>query len=312
METEATDIDEVLKESEELLDRLKLNDLYDGGASLASLGSVVSIRDTISTTVVTDSPYFVETPKRKIDPPIQSENGTISVQRVVPSYATMESSPVDLAPLLPTPPPVSKWEKVSSAAAGDDDFVPIVDYTKEKRSAALPSTRNMKTKVSRLEAYREKARKRRQRRMIILLIISTVVAIVWWGWSRSGSILRNKGLINRDAHDKGNTSDITISDPIEGADAVSKPEIVDVCPWDMAAKFASFLEEIRCIQGEAEILPSKDDVKEEANLHGTMPTIMNDTQSAGTPKCKNIFARLFSKKCRQLGREKKKNSINAE
>jgi hypothetical protein len=73
--------------------------------------------------------------------------------------------------------PNAKWEKVMSASVGDDDYVPIADYSIERRRKA-PET-NLKTQTattSRLAAYRGQERRKRERRqsVAIALIVATV------------------------------------------------------------------------------------------------------------------------------------------
>ncbi len=317
METEAADIDEVLKESEELLDRLKYDDFYDGGASLASLGSVVSIRDTVSTTLI-ESPEVTDSPKEKSNLSVTSDNIALSVSVETSTIRMLELPTPDLLSSTPT---VYKWEKVSSATTGDDDYVPIVDYTKEKRSNKLPIITNTKIKVSRLEAYREKARKRRKRRMIIVVIFAAMFTILWWAWSRKGSMSRKRGKAMIKGDDKDhNSTEYVRDDQVQNKtndsrlslDDALESKFVDACPWDMKARFSTFLDEIRCSQGGVEIVVLNDEIKSEGHMKGndqnvvSPPNKTKEVQSTDAPRCKNPFVRLFSKKCRKLGREKKK------
>ena len=76
--------------------------------------------------------------------------------------------------------PDAKWEKVSSAERGDDDYASIQDFTKEKPSKKTAQARvEAPVKQSRLRAYRVQARRRR-RRQRLLLVAAIVVAILYY------------------------------------------------------------------------------------------------------------------------------------
>lgn len=325
MGTETTDsIDDVLKESEELLDRIKLNDLYDGGASLASLGSeVYSVRDTPglgTSSVVLNSPQVQPTTTSVLS--FKSHDGTLP-DNITTSTGSSQEQQQQSADILPTIPIVAKWEKVSSATAGDDDYVPIVDYTKEKRTSHDIPIIGVKSKVSRLEAYREKSRRKRRRRTIMIMIVTTLIAIVWW-WARS----KGKRSTTFDNHHSGNfTNDNTetgswfpyTNDSGDLQDDTEFQNVhgqLDTCPWDSVADFAMIMEELRCSLGEIDMT-----FLEANNTREDDHAAPNQTTDCIRPshskaivtwlpherKCRNPIVRLFSKKCRILWREKKKN-----
>ena len=306
MGTETTDIiDDVLKESEELLDRIKLNDLYDGGASLASLGSeVYSVQNPtgLGTSLVLESPQVKPTVTALS---IQSDDGTLS-GNIAPSNGVDLSSP--------TIPLVSKWEKVSSAAAGDDDYVPIVDYSKEKRTSQDLPTISVKSKVSRLEAYREKSRQRRRRRTMMIAIVTALVTMVWW-WVRSNG---KRSTTFNNNHDLGNLTNDTLETGIGGVDNTtfsSGQGAFETCPWDSIEAFFMIIEELRCSQGGLDMIALEANNTNNDDLDGLKQTTDGNhsahsktivTWSPDEKKCRNPIVRLFSKKCRILWREKKK------
>ena len=76
--------------------------------------------------------------------------------------------------------PDAKWEKVASAARGDDDYASIQDYTKESPKKKLVQTIvDAPVKQSRLRAYRVQARRRRRRQRTLLAAV-IVVAVLYY------------------------------------------------------------------------------------------------------------------------------------
>ena len=221
------DIDDVLKQSEALLDRLHANQSerdLDGGASLSSLTSLGSLMNgsvkelTTPTNVMSPkrtirvkiapggsqqttplvSPLF--TPKPRIDPLVEGEVlHDVPDLEAAPTMPTVNTSSREVQQQLPPPSPgrPPNWEKVSSAAQGDDDFVPMMDYSQLKRSATQALPRPASSKVSRLEAYRKMALRRRRRRRAIGFAVAIVLVIAYWMYSSRGREGFNKKIDDR-------------------------------------------------------------------------------------------------------------------
>jgi hypothetical protein len=94
----------------------------------------------------------------------------------------------------------TQWEKVYSAKMGDQDFVPLRDFSEEPRKEVTTQPFIIPTKQSRLATYRGEAkrRKRRQQRAFKAVAVGAVLAI-YFVWSRSGG--------------DSSTSQISVSDP---------------------------------------------------------------------------------------------------
>jgi hypothetical protein len=104
--------------------------------------------------------------------------------------------------LMPPPSPgrPPNWEKVFSAAQGDDDYVPIVDYSKLKPSNSQAPQQVVSSKVSRLEAYRKKAQRRRRRRRGIGFGVAIVLAMIYWRYWKSNVSEDTAGNLERETH----------------------------------------------------------------------------------------------------------------
>ena len=86
----------------------------------------------------------------------------------------------------------AKWEKVESATKGDDDYVPLVDYSKSPTSSTpQKSSKNTSSsnsnlnrapsgRQSKLEAYRRKERIRKKRRNRLIAAAITSIAVVYF------------------------------------------------------------------------------------------------------------------------------------
>ena len=224
------DIDDVLKQSEALLDRLHANQSerdLDGGASLSSLTSLGSFMNGSVVKELT-TPNNVMSPRRTVRVKIPTETlpkaqtfvSPLMMTRIDPFVETgmlQEVPDLEAAPTMPTvnttsaeeeeghqqlllPPPSPSrppnWEKVSSAAQGDADYVPMVDYSNLKppssSSSQAASTRIVSSKVSRLEAYRKKALHRRRRRRAIGFAVAMGLMLAYWIYSSSSSSSRAK------------------------------------------------------------------------------------------------------------------------
>jgi len=232
------DIDDVLKQSEALLDRLQANQSerdLDGAASMSSMTSLGSIMNSsvkelttpknimspkrtirvkipTSTPVQTGLPPLVSplaTPKPPVAPVKYSAEVPHDVPdlETAPTMQTVNKSSREYAQKQqpPPPPPPShgrapNWEKVSSAAQGDDDYVPMADYTKFKPTASHAPQKLISSKVTRLEAYRKKAQQRRRRRRLVGLIVSFFLVIAYRMYSlrsRRSTVTKNVPSIER-------------------------------------------------------------------------------------------------------------------
>jgi hypothetical protein len=70
---------------------------------------------------------------------------------------------------------IIKFERVSSAIAGDEDFVPMVDYTKNKSQILDAADAN---KVNSRLHYHEKVKRRRRKRIRRVLVVLGLVAVI--------------------------------------------------------------------------------------------------------------------------------------
>jgi hypothetical protein len=322
MGSENADIDDVLKESEALLDRLQskssnstTNDVYDGGASLASLGSL-SLRDAASVLAsVADS--AVQDAGSGVD----DTSGTgVSFAQFPASSAEIKGSmvrPEALPASQPRPPP--QWEKVSSAAMGDDDYVPIVDYTKEKSINMVPTIRASKARISRLEAYREKARKKRRTRRVVAFVLAVLLAFVFWAWSKRAHLARDEQTKSGSSSNSNvtNTTNITFagSEDSFGTETDS-PHLespgAESCPITVNAEFSKSLEESRPVKSKNKVLVTEtekeskqDRSADESAVPAPSSPSESDVQTNDVPSCKHFFAKIFSRKCRKMPREGK-------
>jgi hypothetical protein len=199
---EDADIDDVLKQSEALLDRIQSNQSerdFDSASltSLTSLGSLlnISVRELTTPPSVMPS-HKIRIPTSHTAPPLVSPSTTPRLDTLQNTTGLNEIPGLESAPPVPPgnasqelqPPPSPgrppNWEKVSAAAQGDDDYVPIVDYSKLKPNGSQSSQRVVSSKVSRLEAYRKKAQRRRRRRRAIGFTVGVVLVIAFWVYSR--------------------------------------------------------------------------------------------------------------------------------
>lgn len=243
LKDEETDIDAVLKESEALLDRLQRansqsdRDTFDGAASLTSLASLGSLLNGSVKELTT--PKSVISSKRKIEvsvPPQSSDASATPLVSPLMSPRLVETPPstemslldqlipdLETAPTMPmantlssaasdnnnNPPPSPgrppQWEKVSSAAQGDDDYVPLVDYSKLTNTNNTASQQRpvLSSKVSRLEAYRKKAQRKRRRRRRIGIALAIVLLVIYFIYSR-----RSRGS-TRSLNDEGKNQNVT-------------------------------------------------------------------------------------------------------
>ena len=308
-------IDDILKESEALLDRLQFSDdVFDGGSSLGSIGST-SQWGGLSSVAGTGA----------VVSPDQPPNGTEPVKlppaKLPPTpeeAPASKTSPLPAMEIAEKPPPSSsssssaaKWEKVSSAAMGDDDYVPIVDYTKEKRTDGASKTPTARTKVSRLEAYREKARRRRKRRRRMGAVVAGVLAIVLWVWmrGRNGSVTGTDNEIETDLNSTNNNNTLETNETtFQPTFNETIPE--EDCPRNFKAELTKILEESLCVPPQVVMEPPTTKEQEDITTKGNA-TIENQQITTQKP-CKNIFARIFNKKCRKIARERRKKRLEQQ
>lgn len=315
MGSDAADIDDVLKESEALLDRLQsnssnsiTNEVYDGGASLASLGSL-SLRDVASVLAsVTDS-TAKDAGSRASDTPGKGRPLPQLPANSPEKGAMVGSEPPQASQ--PRAPP--QWEKVSSASMGDQDYVPIVDYTKVKRNNNAPASRASKAKISRLEAYREKARKKRRRRRIVTFAVAILLVCIFWAWSRREHVSRYQHLQSDHLSGNTNATHDTNIDPLSSFATESEPTHeedpgAEICQKNFDAEFSAMLEDIRPLKSKDEAFAAEmDKQSNEGESERASPAPISpgqsDVQTTDVLKCKNPFVRLFSRKCRSSKRE---------
>jgi hypothetical protein len=122
--------------------------------------------------------------------PIQEEPFTPAVQQPVPIDmplpVTSMPTTTTAIPDFTVTSPNAKWEKVESANQGDDDYVPLVDYSKlkkDRRNTIKASSLKMKhdfddgataatarqSRVAAFRAHKRRLRKKRRRQMAILI-----------------------------------------------------------------------------------------------------------------------------------------------
>ena len=234
--------------------------------------------------------------------------------------------------------PDAKWEKVSSAERGDDDYASIQDFTKEKPKKLIQTRVEAPVKQSRLHAYRVQARRRRRRQRLILtaaIVVAVVYYLVFGGGFGNGKL---KDVSNDvasptapefnaselDAEMGSNIPDEVSQDQREDLDVVVEDdEHSEVDEKDNDFKQVEFSdlkywsEEDDTIcdevdEGSGEDQSNAEDVKVEKDQDtSTHFTVLRDDEfvvtiaSGRRVSCQNPINRFFRKPCRVLFRERR-------
>ena len=245
--------------------------------------------------------------------------------------------------------PNAKWEKVASAKAGDDDYVPLVDYSPEKRSNINERGSVSPTKESRLETYKGQMRqKRKRRRRATIAVCILAMGILFFFLIRrgqesfhnikplepdsdSGEVCADrKGQVDMvGCHiEHGNGEETLLQH--EAAFDETHFETRDEFVADEESRILDREECEECETPRDNTLDLKDgvessdsDLATDSPLESTMggnptldtPNNVNITSRSEEQiiddqelprSCKNLFARIFGKKCRIDARRRKK------
>jgi len=258
--------------------------------------------------------------------------------------------------------PDAKWEKVSSANEGDDDYVPLVDYSKQQRMAATTTTTTpasftasraakfdenrdeygtgsssnaaLTPRVAAFRAQKRKMRRQRRRRLQMIFLTFVVAAAGAYFWY--GRQLNTTPTSTGNSEDPGVVSDDSDEECVaDGANLAEEllfypsmmENVLEMIPEAEAlAKFKKGEESTENdkvdekVEGESKVIkediqiPSLEETPKETKPAKGGSTTKNQEVDLGhsasqtEKKCKNVFQRLFNKKCRQLARQKKKNA----
>ena len=234
--------------------------------------------------------------------------------------------------------PDAKWEKVSSAERGDDDYASIQDFTKEKPRKSIQKRVEAPVKQSRLHAYRVQARRRRRRQRLILTV-TIVVAVAYYlvfGVGFGSGKLKNasndvaiptaleSNASELDAEMGSNMLDEVSQDQLEDLDlVVDDDEQSEVDDEDNDFKQVEFSDlkywseedDTVCDEvddGSGEDLSKAEDVKVEKDQDiATQLSVLRDNEfvvtiaSGRRVSCQNPINRFFRKPCRVLFRERR-------
>jgi hypothetical protein len=155
--------------------------------------------------------FSPKTSKRSIPP--MSPGGPYPVKQApIPDFTKVDSN--------------AKWEKVESATQGDDDYVPLVDYSKSpgiaKSKSTASSSVSQSGRESKLEAYRRQQRIRRKRNQRLFAAVIAAIAVFYFIFQASTA--------------KSNSSKVNVSPSVQESTPVQTekieeatiPDIIDI------------------------------------------------------------------------------------